>query len=73
MAHAPFSINPFHIADAAQRMAEKAEGADSRVFQKVAMVSMGVVALASTAQVFLSLLRELNRKYDENQKLGRWR
>ena len=73
MTHSPFSTNPFHIADAAQRMAEKAEGADSRAFQKVAMVSMGVVALASTAQVFLSLLRELNRKCDDIQRSSRGR
>jgi len=71
--HAPFSANPLHIADTAQRMAQKAEGTESRVFQKVAVVSLGVVAAASAAQVLLGLLRELNRRYDNDRNSDRSR
>jgi hypothetical protein len=71
--HTPFSTNPLHIANEAQKMAQRAEGADGRIFQKVAMVSMGVVALASVAQVFVSLLRELNRKLGKETHAGRGR
>lgn len=71
--HTPFSTNPLHIAGTAQKMAQNAEGADSRLFQKVAVISMGVVALASATQVLLGLLRELNRKYDNDKYSGRSR
>lgn len=68
--HAPFTPitpNPLHIANEAQKMAEKA-GHDGRVFQKVAMVSMGVMAAASVMQMLMPLLRELNRKYDHDDR-----
>ena len=54
--------DPLHLANAAQNLARKAEAADGVVFNKVALVCMGVMAFASVAQVFHSLLRDLNRK-----------
>jgi hypothetical protein len=71
--NAPFPPNPLQVANMAQRMAGNAEGMDSRVFQKVAMVSMGVMAVASVVQVLAPLLRELNRKHDDERSRGRGR
>ena len=54
--------SPLSIAREAQQMARNAGGRDGEVFQKVAMVSMCVMALASLTQVGLTLLRKLDKK-----------
>lgn len=54
--------NPLHLANTAQQMARNAPASDAVVFNRVAMVCMGVMAAASVAQVFQSMLRDLNRK-----------
>lgn len=54
--------NPLHLANTAQQMARNAPAADAVVFNKVAMCSMGVMAIASVVQVLQPLLRDLNRK-----------
>jgi hypothetical protein len=54
---------PLQVANMAQNMARSAQGQDSIVFQKVALVCMGVMALASVASVVQPLLRDLNRKH----------
>ncbi len=64
--------NPLTIAREAQQMARQAGGCDGQVFQKVAMVSMIAMALASLSQVGLSLLRELDKK-ERNREEGRSR
>lgn len=53
--------NPLHLANTAQQMARTAPASDAVVFNRMAMVCMGVMAAASVAQVFQSLLRDLNR------------
>lgn len=55
--------NPLHLANTAQQMARNAPASDAVVFNRVAMVCMGVMAAASVAQVFQSMLRDLNRKH----------
>lgn len=55
--------NPLHLANTAQQMARMAPKDDAVVFNKVAMVCMGVMAVASVMQVFQPLLRDLNRKH----------
>lgn len=54
--------NPLHLANTAQQMARMAPKDDAVVFNKVAMVCMGVMAAASVMQVLQPLLRDLNRK-----------
>ncbi len=57
-------------------MARSAPASDAVVFNKVAMVCMGVMAAASVMQVLQPLLRDLNRKHaaDEPRKrVGRGR
>lgn len=63
--------NPLHLANTAQQMARSAPASDAVVFNKVAMVCMGVMAAASVAQVFQSLLRDLNRR--DSRSPGRHR
>lgn len=65
--------DPLHIANAAQQMARTAPGNDAVVFGRVAMVCMGVMAAASVAQVFQSLLRDLNRREKGSPARGRGR
>ena len=68
--------NPLHLANTAQQMARNAPASDAVVFNKVAMVCMGVMAAASVMQVLQPLLRDLNRKHaaDEPRKrVGRGR
>ncbi|MBX3357433.1 MAG: hypothetical protein KF745_03305 [Phycisphaeraceae bacterium] len=55
--------NPLHLANAAQQMARNAPSADAAVFNKVAMISMGVMAAASVLQLLQPLLKELNAKH----------
>ncbi len=54
--------NPLYIAEKAQQMAKHAGDGNNLVFQKVAMVSMVVMAAASASQILVQLLREINRK-----------
>lgn len=56
--------NPLHVANMAHRMAENTHGAGSRAFQSVALVIMGISAVASLGSVLYPLLRELNCKHD---------
>lgn len=58
---------PFHVASTAQQMARFAPPADAVVFNKVAMVCMGVMAAASVAQVLQPLLRQLNTHHEERR------
>ena len=53
-------------------MASKAKGADCEVFQKVALVSMCVMAAAGASQILLQLWKELNRR-EERHNRGRSR
>lgn len=55
--------NPLHLASTAQQMARSAPAADAVVFNKVAMICMGVMAAASVLQVVQPLLRDLDRKH----------
>jgi len=63
--------NPFYIAQQAQQLAKNAKGDDCAVFQKLALVSMGVMAVAGASQVLLSLWKELNRKEHRHSGRGR--
>jgi hypothetical protein len=56
--------NPLQLANTAQQMARNAPKDDAVVFNKVAMICMGVMATASVLQVIKPLLRELLRKHD---------
>lgn len=47
-------------------MARSAPAADAVVFNKVAMVCMGVMAAASVMQVLQPLLRQLSGKQDRH-------
>lgn len=55
--------NPLHLANTAQQMARYAPANDAVVFNKVAMVCMGVMAAASVVQILQPLIRDLNRKH----------
>ncbi|MFN7742713.1 MAG: hypothetical protein ACK5Q8_04620 [Phycisphaerales bacterium] len=55
--------NPLHLANTAQQMARSAPAGDAAVFNKVAMICMGVMAAASVVQMLQPLLRELNHKH----------
>ena len=66
--------NPLHLANTAQQMARSAPAGDAAVFNKVAMICMGVMAAASVVQVLQPLLRDLNRKHErEDGPRGRGR
>ncbi|GMU39035.1 MAG: hypothetical protein KJ057_17225 [Phycisphaerae bacterium] len=66
--------NPLHLANTAQQMARNAPASDAVVFNKVAMVCMGVMAAASVMQVLQPLIRDLNRKHEsEVRTRGRGR
>jgi hypothetical protein len=68
------SPNPLHLANTAQQMARYAPKDDAVVFNKVAMVCMGVMAAAAVAQVVQPLLRDLTRKHNaESRSHGRGR
>ena len=64
--------NPLSIAETAQRMADKAGKDDGKIFQKVALISMGVMAFASAAQVLLELAKrnDRNRYHDREEREG---
>ena len=66
--------NPLQLANTAQQMARNAPQNDAVVFNKVAMICMGVMATASVLQVLQPILRELTRRHDrENPATGRGR
>ena len=65
--------NPLHLANTAQQMARNAPQNDAVVFNKVAMLSMGVMAAASVIQLLQPLLRDLTRKHDKPADHGRRR
>lgn len=68
------SPNPLTLANTAQQMARNAPQNDAVVFNKVAMICMGVMAAASVVQVLQPLLRELKHKHDrETPNTGRGR
>lgn len=54
--------NPLHLANTAQQMARTAPES-GLAFTRIAMVCMGVTALASAVQVLQPLLREHDRKH----------
>ncbi len=58
--------NPLHLANSAQQMARNAPACDAAIFNKVAMVSMGVMAAAAVVQMLQPLLRDLNGKHDKH-------
>jgi hypothetical protein len=60
--------NPLHLANTAQQMARNAPKDDAVVFNKVAMICMGVMAAASVLQVLQPLLRDLTRKHDRESR-----
>lgn len=64
--------NPLHTA---QSMARSAPGSDAVVFNKVAMVCMGVMAAASVVQMLQPLLSKLNQKHSDRtpDDRGRYR
>jgi hypothetical protein len=64
--------NPLHLANTAQMMARSAPQNDAVVFNKVAMICMGVMAAASLVQMLQPLLREINHKERKHQN-GRGR
>lgn len=66
--------NPLHLANTAQSMARNAPKDDAVVFNKVAMICMGVMAASSILQTFQPLLRDLLRKDTErDSRRGRHR
>jgi hypothetical protein len=66
--------NPLHLANTAQQMARNAPKDDAVVFNKVAMICMGVMATASVLQVLQPLIRDLTRRRDqESDHRGRGR
>lgn len=60
--------NPLHIANTAQNMARNASGMEAAVFNKVAMVCMGLMALGSVMQAVQPLLRDLNAKHADKHR-----
>lgn len=60
--------NPLHLANAAQQMARCSPASDAVVFNKVAMVCMGVMAAASVVQVLQPLLRDLNGHHHDRHR-----
>jgi hypothetical protein len=62
--------NPIYIAKEAQNMARHAGSSDGLVFQKVATVSMCMVAVLSGMQMLMEIWRQVNR---DDQRRGRER
>jgi hypothetical protein len=62
--------NPIYIAKEAQNMARNAGSRDGHVFQRVATVSMCMVAVLSGMQILMEIWRQLNRD-DERRGRGR--
>lgn len=57
-----FTANPLHVASLSQQMARTSSQSEAIVFNRVAVVCMGVVAIASVLQALQPLLRELTRR-----------
>lgn len=58
--------HPLHLASTAQQMARAA--GDSVVFNRVALLCRGVMAVASAVQVLQPLLHNLNRRHDSDSR-----
>lgn len=69
----PPQANPLHVANMAQTMAKNAEGVDAKLFQKVALISMGVMAMGSIAQLALEVMRKRCPNYDRDEVARRHR
>ena len=69
----PPQANPLHVANLAQQMSKQAEGIDAKMFQKVALISMGVMAIGSIAQVALEVMRKRCPNYDRDECARRHR
>jgi hypothetical protein len=66
--------NPLHLANTAQQLARNAPKDDAVVFNKVAMICMGVMAAAAVMQAVQPLLRDLTRKHEgDSRSHGRGR
>ncbi len=65
--------DPLHLANAAQNMARGAEGANAKVFQGVAIVSMCVMAAATAAGLARDIMRDLKHKDDRQNNRHRGR
>lgn len=69
--------NPMQLATTALNMGRNSTGMDSLVFNKMAVVCMGVTAVAAVAQVTIPVFRELltalNRKHEKDECRGRGR
>ena len=65
--------NAYQIANTAQQMARNAPKTDAVIFNKVAMVCMGVMAAASVMQVLQPILRDLTKRSDEKHSRHRSR
>jgi hypothetical protein len=61
------------LANTAQQMARNAPKDDAVVFNKVALVCMGVMALSSVLQVFQPIIRDLTRRDRKSDERGRGR
>ncbi len=68
-----FSPNPLQLAKEVQQMAGKADAADCKVFQKVALVSVCVMAAATASQVLFQIWKQLNHKESHGRHQGRGR
>ncbi len=71
--NSPFNTNPLYLAKEVQHMAAKADGTDCKVFQKVALVSVCVMAAATASQVFLQLWNQLHHRENRDRHQGRGR
>ncbi len=56
------------MANTAQQMARNAPKDDAVVFNKVALISMGVMAASSVLQLFQPIIRDLVRKRDRRDE-----
>src|SRR5262245_32325636 len=66
--------NPLHLANTAQNMARNAPKDDAMVFNKVAMICMGVMAGSSILQTIQPLLKSFaKRESDRDSRHGRER
>jgi hypothetical protein len=61
------SHDPLSVARQAQNMARNAH-ADAPMFQRVALVSMIVIATAGATQMMLQIIRELRRENHERSR-----
>ena len=60
--------NPFFVARDAQNMARHASERDAAVFNKVAILCMGVMAAASAASILQPLVRALKAKDEKRTR-----